>query len=56
VYDALATDRPYRKAFSHEKTMSIMQSDTGHIFDPTLFSVFREVVGGGLVRATASSV
>ncbi|HEU4880632.1 MAG TPA: HD domain-containing phosphohydrolase [Longimicrobium sp.] len=56
VYDALATDRPYRKAFSHEKTMSIMQSDTGHIFDPALFSVFREVCGGGLVRATAASV
>jgi putative two-component system response regulator len=46
VYDALATDRPYRKAFSHEKTMSIMQDDTGHIFDPALFSVFREVCDG----------
>jgi putative nucleotidyltransferase with HDIG domain len=56
VYDALATDRPYRKAFPHEKTMQIMQGDAGHIFDPALFSVFREVCDGGLVRATASSV
>ena len=56
VYDALATDRPYRKAFSHERTMQIMQEDAGHIFDPTLFSVFREVCGGRTVRASASPV
>ncbi|WP_420127693.1 HD domain-containing phosphohydrolase [Longimicrobium sp.] len=56
VYDALATDRPYRKAFPHEHTLRIMQADAGHIFDPTLFSVFREVVGGGIVTAAASPV
>jgi len=49
VYDALATDRPYRPAYSHEETMRIMQADTGHIFDPALFSVFREV-WDGIVR------
>lgn len=44
VYDALATDRPYRRAFSHERTLDIMRSDTGRIFDPALFPVFLEVV------------
>jgi len=43
VYDALATDRPYRKAFPHERTLEIMQGDAGRIFDPTLFAVFRDV-------------
>jgi putative nucleotidyltransferase with HDIG domain len=56
VYDALATDRPYRKAFPHEETLQIMQADAGHIFDPALFSVFREVIGGGIVAAAASPV
>jgi HD-GYP domain-containing protein (c-di-GMP phosphodiesterase class II) len=56
VYDALVTDRPYRKAFSHEETMRIMHDDTGHIFDPALFSVFREVCESGIVRSSASPV
>jgi putative nucleotidyltransferase with HDIG domain len=53
VYDALATDRPYRKAFPHERTMQIMQADTGHIFDPALFSVFREVCEGRIASTSA---
>jgi putative nucleotidyltransferase with HDIG domain len=43
VYDALATDRPYRPAFTHARTMEIMNGDAGRIFDPELFAVFREV-------------
>ncbi|HEX6368389.1 MAG TPA: HD domain-containing phosphohydrolase [Longimicrobium sp.] len=54
VYDALATDRPYRKAFSHERTMQIMAGDTGHIFDPALFSVFREVCEGRTASVAGS--
>jgi HD-GYP domain-containing protein (c-di-GMP phosphodiesterase class II) len=53
VYDALATDRPYRKAFSHARTMDIMQSDAGRIFDPALFTVFREVASDGALVTTA---
>jgi putative nucleotidyltransferase with HDIG domain len=56
VYDALATDRPYRKAYTHEQTLQIMQDDTGHIFDPALFSVFREVCEGRPATASASLV
>lgn len=44
VYDALATDRPYRKAFPHDRTLEIMQADAGRIFDPGLFALFRETV------------
>ncbi len=39
VYDALTTDRPYRKAFTQEKALDIMSSDVG-AFDPVLFPEF----------------
>jgi putative nucleotidyltransferase with HDIG domain len=51
VYDALATDRPYRKAFSHDRTLDIMQADAGRIFDPALFAVFRDAVSGAPLAA-----
>jgi putative nucleotidyltransferase with HDIG domain len=44
VYDALTTDRPYRKAFSMEKALDIMTKDVG-AFDPNLLPIFREMVG-----------
>ena len=56
VYDALATDRPYRKAYSHQQTLEIMREDAGRLFDPTLFSVFREVCDGRVVSAAAASI
>ncbi len=34
VYDALTTERPYKKAFSHEKAMDIILPDSGSHFDP----------------------
>ena len=40
VYDALTTDRPYRKGFTHAKTMEIMGADVGRMFDPALFAAF----------------
>ena len=43
VYDAMTTDRPYRKAYPHARTLEIMQADVGRIFDPAVFEVFRDV-------------
>lgn len=43
IYDALATDRPYRAGFSHEKTLEIMNSEAGTTLDPELFGTFREL-------------
>ncbi|HET7463156.1 MAG TPA: HD domain-containing phosphohydrolase [Longimicrobium sp.] len=43
VYDALATDRPYRPAFPHERTLEIMARDAGHKLDPRLFALFRDL-------------
>jgi putative nucleotidyltransferase with HDIG domain len=43
VYDALTTDRPYRKAFTREQALEIMRTDAG-AFDPTLFAEFSGLI------------
>jgi len=40
VYDALTTDRPYRKSYSGEKVLSTMLSMKESIFDPDLVDIF----------------
>jgi putative two-component system response regulator len=42
VFDALLSERPYKKAFSLEKTMEIMEEGCGSFFDPGLLSLFRD--------------
>jgi HD-GYP domain-containing protein (c-di-GMP phosphodiesterase class II) len=39
VYDALTSERPYKRAFSHEETIEIMKGEAGK-FDPNLFALF----------------
>jgi putative nucleotidyltransferase with HDIG domain len=41
VYDALASDRPYRRGFPHERTLEIMAAEAGTRLDPRLFNLFR---------------
>jgi len=43
VYDALVSDRPYKKAFSHEKAVSIIMEDAGTHFDPSIAEVFNKI-------------
>ena len=43
VYDALVSERPYKKAFSHEKAVSIIIEDAGTHFDPHIAEVFKSV-------------
>lgn len=44
VFDALTTTRSYRKAFTARVALEIMEGDAGHVFDPELFQLFREIV------------
>jgi putative nucleotidyltransferase with HDIG domain len=44
VFDALASDRPYRVAFPRDEALAIMEKDVGKAFDPTLFPRFLQVV------------
>lgn len=47
VFDALTSDRPYRKAFSREDALALMAAQTGQLFDPELFDIFE-----GMVRSS----
>lgn len=43
VYDALVSERPYKKAFSHEDAIGIIMENAGKQFDPLIAEVFLEV-------------
>ncbi|MCT4661368.1 MAG: HD domain-containing protein [Tissierellales bacterium] len=44
AYDAMTTDRPYRKGLSHEIAMEEIQKNSGTQFDPELVEVFKQVM------------
>ncbi|HKO16320.1 MAG TPA: HD domain-containing phosphohydrolase [Gemmatimonadaceae bacterium] len=44
VFDALTTDRPYRRAFSREEALRIMREDSGRGFDPAILACFEQIV------------
>jgi len=43
-YDALTTDRPYRKAYDRDEAVKTMRETAGTHFDPVIFGYFEEVV------------
>jgi len=46
VYDALTSDRPYRKALSHEEAFNIINEQMGEShFDPVILEIFRQNAG-----------
>jgi putative two-component system response regulator len=40
VYDALVSERPYKKAFSHREAVKIINEGKGTMFDPGLTEIF----------------
>ena len=40
VFDALLSERPYKKAFSLEKTLDIIKNDSGTHFNPKVVDIF----------------
>lgn len=43
VYDALRSSRPYKKAFSHQESLRIIQEGSGTHFDPELVQAFTAI-------------
>ncbi|MGO9118240.1 MAG: HD domain-containing phosphohydrolase [Desulfomonilaceae bacterium] len=43
VYDALTTERRYKRAYPHEEACSLIIENKGHQFDPDLVDAFLEV-------------
>jgi len=44
TFDALTSDRPYRKAYTEEEAIKIMRESIGKDFDPVLFEYFIEAI------------
>ncbi len=47
IFDALTTDRPYRRAFSREQALSMMKRDAGTVSDPDITAALLHVVRSG---------
>ena len=48
VWDALRSDRPYRKGWSVEKTLEHIRSLAGTHFDPQVVDAFLKMIGGSI--------
>jgi putative two-component system response regulator len=46
VYDALISERPYKKAYSHGEAVKIILDGRGSYFDPVLVDVFEKIADG----------
>jgi len=44
VWDALRSDRPYRKAWSDKDVIKYIQEQSGKHFDPRVVKLFLEVI------------
>ncbi|MCX8063528.1 MAG: two-component system response regulator, partial [Anaerolineales bacterium] len=44
VYDALTSDRPYRKAWTREKTLEYIREQAGKHFDPRVVEAFLKMM------------
>jgi putative nucleotidyltransferase with HDIG domain len=45
TYDAMTSDRPYRKGFDHEKAVKLILEEAGAQFDPKVLRAFMVAVG-----------
>jgi HD-GYP domain-containing protein (c-di-GMP phosphodiesterase class II) len=44
VYDGLTSERPYRRAMSHEQAIAILRAQNGIVFDPKVVTQSIEIV------------
>jgi putative nucleotidyltransferase with HDIG domain len=47
AYDAMTSDRPYRKAMSHEEALEELKRCSGSFFDPRVVTVFAQTIKNG---------
>ena len=53
VFDALTTDRPYRKGMSPEIALSYIKDGSGSHFDPKIVNIFEKMYNEGLITKLA---
>jgi putative two-component system response regulator len=47
IYDALTTERPYRKAYTPERALEMLISMKGNVLDPQIVDCFSSVIASG---------
>jgi len=47
VWDALSSDRPYRKKMPHKDVIEYLRKETGRLFDPKVIEKFIPLITGG---------
>jgi HD-GYP domain-containing protein (c-di-GMP phosphodiesterase class II) len=52
TYDALTSDRPYRRGLAHEEALRRLRDEAGRTLDPDLTQRFLDVVTGAVVAGT----
>lgn len=51
AFDAMVSDRPYKKGFSAQKALKVLEKGAGSQFDPVVVDCFRDKVAGKLWSA-----
>jgi putative nucleotidyltransferase with HDIG domain len=54
VYDALTSDRSYRRALSRDEALAVMDHEAGRTIDPNIYDVFRNRVALEAGRGVAA--
>jgi putative nucleotidyltransferase with HDIG domain len=52
-YDALTSDRPYRRRMSNDEALDIIRSRSGRMYDPAIVSAFLELEAAGKMDTEA---
>jgi putative two-component system response regulator len=50
VYDALTSNRPYRKGWSRQRTLDYIRDQSGSYFDPRVVNMFLDMMNEGLQK------
>ena len=56
VYDALTSDRSYKRALPHDDAIEVMRRDVRRQFDPALFSLFEAIARNSPARTVDAAV
>ncbi|MDQ2899689.1 MAG: HD domain-containing protein [Acidobacteriota bacterium] len=47
AYDAMTSDRPYRRGMTHERAVAVLRANAGTMFDPRIVLEFARITGLG---------
>jgi putative two-component system response regulator len=55
VYDALVTERPYKKAWTHDEATALLMDNAGTQFDIELLEIFQKIYENEITKIEYTS-